>query len=280
MSDAISESKQSDRAFAGAYERYITPQDTPTTYRCRRIRIPDDPAFVVALNELVSRLGFPEFWFESDGGMTPDECAALGSLMFYDFSESDGYCMLGMCVPYAGAELKPNMLWCDGGEYLLADYPDLAAVLNPALVVSATHFRTPNTNGKFVKGRDFAADDHTGDTGGEASHVLTVGEMPSHTHTQQAHNHTQVAHSHDITHSHGMFGRINATGFGNSNRMAMADMGGSNSTPSTQTQSTTLSGQTTATNNPATAVNDNTGGGAAHNNMPPWVELPYVMIVK
>ena len=42
-----------------------------------------------------------------------------------------------------------------------------------------------------------------GGTGGEYKHKLSVSEMPSHTHTQNAHNHTVGAHSHGLnSHTH------------------------------------------------------------------------------
>lgn len=66
-------------------QRYATPAVIPSTVICRIIRIPDDPVFIAAVNELLSRLGFEEVWDESGGGATAIECAAAGALMFDDY---------------------------------------------------------------------------------------------------------------------------------------------------------------------------------------------------
>ena len=83
------------------------------------------------------------------------------------------------------------------------------------------------------------------ETGGAKTHTLTAAEMPSHTHVQDAHVHTQ---------------RRNNTATGANTGWTTA-FDTSSSSPAADVNTGT--GSTVATN-------QNTGGGGAHNNVPPY----------
>lgn len=90
-------------------------------------------------------------------------------------------------------------------------------------------------------------------TGGAKTHTLASAEMPSHTHTQNAHTHVQNAHEHNI----GQLWRITS---GTAAYVYAVD-------------GTTPTQPATAVNQNATATNQNTGGGGAHNNLPPYITV-------
>jgi hypothetical protein len=131
-------------------------------------------------------------------------------------------------------------------------------------------------------------------SGSVNNHVLTVAEMPSHTHAQNSHNHTQNAHNHiqephkhfQDSHSHSVrSGKLIVTANdvpGNDNsgsymsgeglRYPYLNQGESFSAQRVTEgavpdifHTTAVNDPAVATNNAATATNQNTGGGGGHN---------------
>lgn len=113
---------------------------------------------------------------------------------------------------------------------------------------------TPDLRGRFILG---ASDGHAvGSTGGEENHTLTAAEMPAHKHTGTT--------STNGEHSHGVRDADYHDGYGKS--FDSGDWGPKRYIPTSN-----------AGNHNHTFTTDNAGGGAAHNNMPPYYALSYIM---
>jgi len=88
---------------------------------------------------------------------------------------------IGEIKATAGTIIPAGCLLCDGGTYDRVDYPDLYAVLASAFIVDSDQFTVPDLRERFIYGASTSAG--IGATGGEAAHTLSVGEIPSHSHT-------------------------------------------------------------------------------------------------
>lgn len=126
----------------------------------------------------------------------------------------------------------------------------------PKTALDGTPFTPPDLRDKFVLGGGGAYPA----TGGEATHVLTAAEMPIHTHIQDAHTHVQDPHSHTPSVNGGNAGTTRIRGGGVD---TMYNAGAMSSVA--------------AVNRNATAVNQDAGSGAAHNNLPPYFALAYII---
>ena len=112
--------------------------------------------------------------------------------------------------------------------------------------------------------------------GGAKTHTLSVAEIPAHTHVQNAHNHavTDPAHNHtQNAHTHTLpVGATDDTSAPFDRADAGTNASGANATTSVgSTTATNVAAATGLTVNNTTAVNQNTGGGGAHNNLPPYI---------
>lgn len=118
--------------------------------------------------------------------------------------------------------------------------------------------------GRMIVGLDAndADYDTAEETGGAKTVALTADEMPSHTHLQDAHSHalSDPGHAHTTQ-------RYPSSSGGSSGFTIDTSMSGTlaDNTLSTKSATTGISVDN------ATATNQSTGGGAAHNNVPPYI---------
>lgn len=67
---------------------YLTGSDPGTTTFCREILIPDEDAFIQAVNGALYDLTRPENWEQTSGDLTPDEAADIALTMYTAFVAS------------------------------------------------------------------------------------------------------------------------------------------------------------------------------------------------
>lgn len=166
---------------------------------------------------------------------------------------------VGVVIPWAGlpGNVPNGWLSCTGQEVSRTDVvgqtrtAPLFKVLGTRFGVGngTTTFNLPDFRGRMAVGQDPSVLDFgiVGKTGGEKDVTLTIAQMPSHTHVQNVHSHTYNTNS-----ANAVFSQGGGTGM---------DLRGTNN----------------GTTSGVAATNQNTGGSGAHNNMPPYVVMTYII---
>lgn len=169
---------------------YLTPDTIPATTVCRVLHIPDSEDWVAIVTGAIQELSFEYNW-EEFGLTTPNDCAEAMFTMLNELIDDKAGCrMIGEIIPYAGTS-SPTSLWlmCNGQELLRTEYPDLFNVIGTTFGASdLQHFNIPDLRGQVImhQGNGYSY----GVAVGEATHTLTSGEMPAHSHTVTGHVHT------------------------------------------------------------------------------------------
>lgn len=174
----------------------------------------------------------------------------------------------GSVIMFAGSTAPTGFVLCQGQALSRTAEASLFAAIGTAYGSGdgSTTFNVPNFQTFLPVGVGSHSGNTTrnlGDTGGEETHLLVTAEMPSHAHTDSGHTHTDSGHTHP---PYGyQFAETNGAGQG-------LTLGYGETFASATTTGTGAANIQTSTANIQA-----TGGGGAHNNMPPYLAINFII---
>lgn len=196
------------------------------------------PYSVAVLLSMLSEAENPLLWDKRVTASQWDEIERMIGNAYYELLSEVivQQAVIGEVREFAFYPVPDNWLLCMGQDVSRATYASLFAVIGTTFGDGdgTNSFTLPDLRWRVVVGINATVE--IGDTGGEAEHLLTVGELPSHVHQQTVNNTTPAV-------------RYTAGG-------------------SVINQST---GATSSSTTPLTT--QSAGGGEAHNNMQPYMQL-------
>jgi microcystin-dependent protein len=176
---------------------------------------------------------------------TISQVKALGNVLLTNHSSTP----IGSINQYAGngvlSPIPAGWMICNGAAISRTTYANLYAVIGTLYGVgdNSTTFNIPNLQGRVPVGLNSGTFNILGNTGGAETHTLTVNEIPSHNHTYRDAYFAEIS---------GTVGPAtfagSSSGNDNDNRLFFV-------------------------NN----TSENTGSGAAHNNLQPYIVLNYII---
>lgn len=157
---------------------------------------------------------------------------------------------VGTVTMFGGAVAPTGYLLCQGQAISRSTYAALFAIIGVAYGIgdNSTTFNLPNLQDTFPIGK--SGTKALGSTGGEATHTLSTAELAVHTHLQTAHHHRT-----------GYNFPVGSTAFPSGSGGGAA---GNINNGAAYSENTT-------------AVNQNAGSGSAHNNLPTYQAINYII---
>lgn len=203
----------------------------------RVLRIPAERWVQSLIAGQLSELCYPSRFKDDPFGVSREDAAQVFNQIWLDYIGSSP--MIGTVVAYMTAQPPEGVLPLDGGSYHKDEYPELYAMIDPALK-DGDYFILPDSTGAFARGSEILSTFQ----GGEASVTLNESQMPSHSHSS-------------VPHFHAYMGAV----------FSMGEIGVGVPVPNAVSAPLVTEAATIGINA--------TGGGQPHNNIPPFFTVKY-----